>query len=850
MNNKNRIFIFSTRKINQGFGLFGKVTEKVLDSDSNIFEKKLKYYEITNDTEQDRIIAVHILKDRTNYSTHNKKWIEYLQKSFKKENTEYFFILHDNDLYDYEDVDFGFLNEKDKIENVNGIVFRHTSNDIVKILNESKGERTNKDIANQINGLFHKKPFIEKILKYIDERFEDNKAETLKDEIDNYYNNYKDRLDFNDKELKYIYTNIYLEIDKKIIIPDIKNKLNKYTKILKLSDYVFYGKYNENRKNTSQWVFFQDKYKDLIIKKNQLGTKRNDFTPTIYISLFNFLDDEENSENKNNKEDKINPIKILAPYMPRYKNIMDSSIWNYYVPYYKEKSNFENLTKNKEDLDEVFEERLSEVIDKINTNYENRLYALPKTREYANLMYRLLKESYLEDSGHAASVSPFLFTSESEMEEAADKVLKKIDKKLSWRFLLVDDESYLLKKDIKETELTEKDKVNLNEEEIVRKKSKCQIIKNVLNKDFNFKCNCKCGKDNPACKLIHKTNPYPKSSDKPSIEMVCVKNNKEALKKLQSAEKYDIVLMDYLLGENEDKTRREYSTELLQDVKNVFDFDFDYEVEKKEKEQNKWLEECELIPQSSTKDNKKLLEKLKGICGKFWFFYISAYNRAVHEQLLEKQFLRTTKYWHIEEGACPINTPQLFRYLLFSFMKYQIDTIAQPQEGKDKEGKTIKLITVIDLLNHIFQNINDVRNRAIKNFNNLLELRLTYNKIKYDTYWKYIKKDEKDKKEVKNIQLERDEEKCEKSELIMSLFPDVEYYDNAFWEHTMHLVYLTAFGTIRQWHDMWEEFMLIKPYLQKACDEKDGKETPLNTKAKDVIKYIETYITSLQSQSQ
>jgi hypothetical protein len=30
----------------------------------------------------------------------------------------------------------------------------------------------------------------------------------------------------------------------------------------------------------------------------------------------------------------------------------------------------------------------------------------------------------------------------------------------------------------------------------------------------------------------------------------------------------------------------------------------------------------------------------------------------------------------------------------------------------------------------------------------------------------------------------------------------------------MHLVYLTAFGTIRQWSDMWEEYMLIKDRLK------------------------------------
>jgi len=736
------------------------------------------------------------------YSKKRKEWIESLLKINESAN-DIFLLLHDRDIYtsskpfkvlEQEEIDEIAENITNK--NLNILVYQHEKNPVTDILCSENSQ----DIEDKIESVFYKKKYFNDINKYYDTIFEGD--ECKKPEC-------KEKFKLSDKEkevtsYKDIPTNIkqlineYLTETNDQYITKEKGKEVR-VKILKQANYQNPLETNE-RKGASG--FYQEFYENL--KDND--EKRIELIPTIYISLFDFLDDKEE-----NKDNKINPLKILTPYLPHYKNIIDSSIWNYYVPYYKVIPNFENITKeDKQKFEDDFLRRLNEAVDAINKNHEKRLYPLPKTREYTNLMYRLLKESYLEDNGHSAFVSPFLFTSESEMKEAADEVLKKIDKKLSWRFLLVDDESYLSENEIKDSELTNKETV-LDKPNIAIKKSKCQIIKGVLGENFNFEC--KCDKENQKrCKLAKKF-PIPQNSNNISIEMVCVKSNDLALEKLQSDEKYDIVLMDYLLGYKPKTTEREYSTEILEIVK----------------------------------DKDKITQ---GIYGKFWFFYISAYNVAVHEMLLEKQFLHVTEFWQIEEGACPINTPQLFRYLLFSFMKRQIDVITRPQEKiKDENGITVKIVTLIDLLNHIFEGTNKVRSRAIKNFNNLLKLRLTYDKIKYDVCLK----------EDKTTQ--RKDDNNEKSALIKSLFADVGNYDNAFWEHTMHLVYLTAFGTIRQWHDMWEEFMLIKPYLQKAYDEKkkdnsgnvmkdeNGNEISLNPKAKDVISRIEDYITELQKQS-
>jgi hypothetical protein len=149
----------------------------------------------------------------------------------------------------------------------------------------------------------------------------------------------------------------------------------------------------------------------------------------------------------------------------------------------------------------------------------------------------------------------------------------------------------------------------------------------------------------------------------------------------------------------------------------------------------------------------------------------------------------------------------------------QVNEMTQNLEDK-------KVFTLIDLLLIIYKNEKQARQNATKYFDAILKIRLNYNTFKYDVSIDNFESNKKMKPENQSL-------------LIKSLFPDVEFYDHAFWEHIMHLVYLTAFGTIRQWHEMWEEFMLIKPYLQKAADKEIER-------AKEVIEGIEKYITTLQ----
>jgi hypothetical protein len=148
-------------------------------------------------------------------------------------------------------------------------------------------------------------------------------------------------------------------------------------------------------------------------------------------------------------------------------------------------------------------------------------------------------------------------------------------------------------------------------------------------------------------------------------------------------------------------------------------------------------------------------------------------------------------------------------------------------QGLKTNEKDEQFVTLLDLLKEIYcdKNITEKtkpREKAITHFNSLLRMRINYDKLKYDVCLKY------------DGTPETDENK--KSLLVKSLFTDITHYDNALWEHTIHLVYLTAYGTIRQWTDMWEEYMLIKSNLTKA----DGQ---------NVANAIENYIIDLQSKS-
>ncbi|NQU88752.1 MAG: hypothetical protein HQ541_23665, partial [Mariniphaga sp.] len=206
----------------------------------------------------------------------------------------------------------------------------------------------------------------------------------------------------------------------------------------------------------------------------------------------------------------------------RRKLYLDSSIWIRYI---------HNIEK--ESIKTAFKE--------IENHAE--LYKTKIAKEFIEFQSRIVKESKLKVSGgHASDVTPFVFHSETKMRYEANKIIDQISKyKLSWNCLLVDDYAESTLSGAKEEGLT-----------------KINVINKVLNEVSNT--------DNTISPAITIDPVYKNSDGDDNSKDIIWK----ALCKLAESS-YDIILLDYLLGDSSTSHReREYSHELLKIITGIF----------------------------------------------------------------------------------------------------------------------------------------------------------------------------------------------------------------------------------------------------------------------------------------
>ena len=246
-------------------------------------------------------------------------------------------------------------------------------------------------------------------------------------------------------------------------------------------------------------------------------------------------------------------------------------------------------------------------------------------------------------------------------------------------------------------------------------------------------------------------------NDKAQIYIDSVSNLEKAQKVLKS-KKYEIILLDYLLDDN-GKGGREYGYELLKGI---------------------WAKEENKAEDAKYKDY--IFDYKKGPDNRFFFMFISAFTTAVSERLLTEGWARSEKYWYIGGGACPINTPYLFQYRLLHIMK--------------KRMERMKLRELSNINNWITTNIfgcDNPREEAINKFKDVLKLMYSYRDLLQDAH-----------PTGEDLIFETEESVLATDFITRNLYPE-----NIF-EHLVQLVYLTAFGTVRQWPEMWEEYQFIK----------------------------------------
>lgn len=425
----------------------------------------------------------------------------------------------------------------------------------------------------------------------------------------------------------------------------------------------------------------------------------------------------------------------------RYSQITDSSIWNYFVWFTNEDRHFEAPM-------------LPNVINTIRTNYDRNKYCLMVAREYANLNYRLVKESRLVGD-HANHVSPFLFHSEQKMHEKVEQLKNiVINKKYQWKVLLLDDCAVNDRMDTwpEDTILT-KNKWNLFDN------NKLSIIIDQLEE---------CGFN---CQWAVYSNEQPNS---PNLEkgknllLFCTHTIKEA-EEILKKEKFDIILLDY-------KLKGEYSYKLLKDI-------------------------------SSSEE----LKKNAGIAEKYFFMYISAYSTAVSERLLAESLNRSEKYWYIGEGACPTNTPELFKYHLLHLMKRRLDQLGITDLSNDNVLSTVQNVYKQEEGERT-KVVESVRYRAYEAYHKILEYHYNY----------YLLKKDKGKS------------------MLVDSFLEKQVHLEAMLEHLLQMVHLTAFGTVRQWPEIWEEYKFFsRTYNGKNEDlHQVESDIDLHQVESDIEKYI------------
>lgn len=159
------------------------------------------------------------------------------------------------------------------------------------------------------------------------------------------------------------------------------------------------------------------------------------------------------------------------------------------------------------------------------------------------------------------------------------------------------------------------------------------------------------------------------------VQIIGVPDLESALT-LMSCCKFDIIFLDYLLGNRTGgQSGRVYSTELFKFL--IFKF-------QGEKNNYKDLEKCPDIVQMlanelNCENRMKFLEQIRdevklnrGPLDRYWIVPMTSYNSSFIADLQKRSVSLIDYRWNISQGADPINTPWKFLYKLNEFVDLQL----------------------------------------------------------------------------------------------------------------------------------------------------------------------------------
>ena len=214
--------------------------------------------------------------------------------------------------------------------------------------------------------------------------------------------------------------------------------------------------------------------------------------------------------------------------------------------------------------------------------------------------------------------------------------------------------------------------------------------------------------------------------------------------------KYDVIFLDYLLENH-------YGYELLEAIS----------------------KKCDPIEVKQTLVQS--YPEYVGPFGRLFFMFTSAFTTAVSERLVLEGMNRSKDYWYIGEGACPTNTPHLFDYFLINILDKRL---------QDTGISDLSPENVYNLMYEIFRPMvgnkdTSVRKRANNLYQKVLSLQYHYHRLLDDV------------------------DPNHGSELATKFVMSHTHLGGLL-EHLVQLVHITAYGSVRQWPEMWEEYLYCK----------------------------------------
>lgn len=144
---------------------------------------------------------------------------------------------------------------------------------------------------------------------------------------------------------------------------------------------------------------------------------------------------------------------------------------------------------------------------------------------------------------------------------------------------------------------------------------------------------------------------------------------------IMSCCKFDIILLDYLLGKRGDTDdERYYSTELFEFLSSDFgkpEID-DLDVIKMLRKNDKIDGDREGLPRVLLEQFRDEVKLNRGPLDKYWIVPMTSYNPSFLSDLQRRNVRLIDHRWNISQGADPINTPWRFLYKLNEFVDLQL----------------------------------------------------------------------------------------------------------------------------------------------------------------------------------